>query len=124
MEKISTNKAPKAIGPYSQAIKQNNLVFTSGQIALNPETNEMVEADIEKQTKQVLENLKAVLEAANSSIEKALKVNVYLKDINDFQKMNEIYAEYFSHKPARATIQAAKLPKDALVEMDAIAGCD
>lgn len=124
MEKISTNKAPKAIGPYSQAIKQNNLVFTSGQIALSPETNEMVEADIEKQTRQVLENLKTVLEASNSSIEKALKVNVYLKDINDFQKMNEIYAEYFAHKPARATIQAAKLPKDALVEMDVIAECD
>ncbi len=121
MEKIATKNAPEAIGPYSQAVKHNGLVFTAGQIALNPKTNQMVEENIQDQAKQTMENLKAVLEAAGSSLDDAIKVNVYLKDMNDFQTMNEIYAQYFKNKPARATIQAAKLPKSALIEMDVIA---
>src|SRR3989338_2826638 len=121
MEKIATKDAPEAIGPYSKAIKHNGLVFTAGQIALNPKTNQMIEENIADQTKQVLENLKAVLEAAGSSLDHAIKVNVFLKDMNDFQTMNEIYAQYFKNKPARATIQAAKLPKNALIEMDVTA---
>lgn len=121
MEKITTKNAPEAIGPYSQAVKHNGLVFTAGQIALNPKTNQMTEENIADQAKQVLENLKAVLEAAGSSLDDAIKVNVYLKDISDFQTMNEIYAQYIKNKPARATIQAAKLPKNALIEMDVIA---
>ena len=121
MEKIAAKNAPEAIGPYSQAVKHNGLVFTAGQIALNPKTNQMTEENIADQAKQVLENLKAVLEAAGSSLDDAIKVNVYLKDISDFQTMNEIYAQYIKNKPARATIQAAKLPKNALIEMDVIA---
>ncbi len=114
-------KIPEAIGPYSQFVKHGNLVFTAAQIAINPETNQLVEG-IEEQTKQVLENLKNVLEAAGSSMDKAIKVNVFLKDMNDFQKMNEIYAAYFKNKPARSTIQAAKLPRDALILIDVVAG--
>ena len=121
MEKIAAKNAPEAIGPYSQAVKHNGLVFSAGQIALNPKTNQMTEENIADQAKQVLENLKAVLEAAGSSLDDAIKVNVYLKDMNDFQTMNEIYAQYIKNKPARATIQAAKLPKNALIEMDVIA---
>lgn len=121
MERIETNEAPKAIGPYSQAIKDNDLVFVSGQIALDPGTGEMKGTGIEAQTTQVLENLKAVLEAAGSSMEKALKVTVYLKDMGDFQRMNAVYAGYFTGKPARATVEVSKLPKSALIEMDVIA---
>lgn len=118
---IKTEKAPEAIGPYSQAKIIGNLIFTSGQIAVNPETNELVEDNIEVQTKQVLENLKAVLEAAGSSLNDAVKVTVFLTDMNDYAKMNEIYAKYFKNKPARSTIQVAKLPKNARIEMDVIA---
>ena len=121
MEKITAKDAPEAIGPYSQAIKHNGLVFTAGQIAISPKTGQMVEENIQDQAKQTMENLKAVLEAAGSSPDDAIKVNVFLKDMNDFQTMNEIYAQYFKNKPARATIQAAKLPKNALIEMDVIA---
>lgn len=121
MEKVATKNAPEAIGPYSQAIIHDGLVFTAGQIAINPKTNQMADENIADQTKQVLENLKAVLEAANSSLDNAIKVNVHLKDMNDFQTMNQIYSQYFRNKPARATIQAARLPKDALIEVDAIA---
>ncbi len=121
MEKIETEKAPKAIGPYSQAVKVNNLVFTAGQIALNPKTNQMVEGDIAAHAAQIFKNINSILEAAGTSLDNAIKVNVYLKDINDFQKMNEIYEKYITNKPARATIQAAALPKNALVEMDVIA---
>ena len=121
MEKIATKDAPEAIGPYSQAIKHNGLVFTAGQIAISPKTNQMVEENIQDQARQTMENLKSVLEAAGSSMDDAIKVNVFLKDMNDFQTMNEIYAQYFKNKPARATIQAAKLPKNALIEMDVIA---
>ena len=121
MEKIDTEKAPKAIGPYSQAVKVNNLVFTAGQIALNPKTNQMVEGDIVVHAAQIFKNIKSILEAAGTSLDNAIKVNVYLKDMNDFQKMNEIYEKYIKNKPARATIQAAALPKNALVEIDVIA---
>lgn len=124
MEKIETENAPKAVGPYSQAIKHNGLVYTAGQIAINPETGKLVEGDIEKQAVQVFENMKRILEAASSSMENAIKVTVYLKDLNDYAKMNEIYSEYFSNKPARSTIQAAKLPLDVLIEIDVIARCD
>ncbi len=124
MEKVSTENAPAAVGPYSQAVKYNGLVFTAGQIAIDPKTNELVKGDIEAQTTRVLENLKAVLLASGSSMEKALKVTVYLKDINDYKKMNEVYAKYFTNKPARSTVEVARLPKDVLVEIDAIAECD
>lgn len=118
---IKTKNAPEAIGPYSQAKKVGNFVFTSGQIAIDPKTNNLVEGDIEIQTKQVLENLKAVLEAAGSSLDNAVKVTVFLADMNDFAKMNVIYAEYFKNKPSRSTVQVARLPKDAKIEIDAVA---
>jgi len=121
MEKIETEKAPKAIGPYSQAVKVNNLVFTAGQIALNPKTNLMVEGDIAAHAAQIFKNINNILEAAGTSLDNAIKVNIYLKDINDFQKMNEIYEKYIKNRPARATIQAAALPKNALIEIDVIA---
>lgn len=121
METIETEKAPKAIGPYSQAVKVNNLVFTAGQIAINPKTNQMVEGDITAHTAQIFKNINNILEAAGTSLDNTIKVNVYLKDINDFQKMNEIYEKYIKNKPARATIQAAALPKNALIEIDVIA---
>ena len=123
MEKIATKNAPEAIGPYSQAIKHNNLVFVSGQIALDPKTGAMASSTIEGQATQVLENLKAILEASGSSLERTLKVTVYLSNMDDFAKVNEIYAKYFTQKPARATVEVSKLPKGALVEMDAIAVC-
>jgi 2-iminobutanoate/2-iminopropanoate deaminase len=119
---ISTGSAPKAIGPYSQAIRAAGLLFLSGQVALDPATGTMVEGDIAKQAERVLENLKAVLTAAGSSLERAVKTTVFLKDMNDFAAMNEVYARYFpSDPPARSTIEAARLPKDARVEMDLIA---
>ena len=121
MKKITTEKAPGAIGPYSQAVASGNFVFTSGQIAIDPSTNQMAEDDIEKQTLQVLENLKNILLAAGSSLEKAVKVTVYLADINDFAKMNAIYEKYFTQKPSRSTVQAAKLPKNARIEIDVVA---
>jgi 2-iminobutanoate/2-iminopropanoate deaminase len=120
MEKITTNKAPEAIGPYSQAIATENLVFCSGQIALNPQTNEIPDS-IEAQTHQVITNLKHVLEATNSSLDKAVKVTVYLKDMNDFAKVNEVYTEYFKNKPARATVEVSRLPKDVKIEIDVVA---
>ncbi|MFC1690743.1 RidA family protein [Nanoarchaeota archaeon] len=128
MERISTEKAPKAIGPYSQAVKislaeAKNLVFLSGQIPIDPENNQILEGDISVQAKRVMDNLKAVLDAAGSSLDKAVKVTVYLKDMNDFAKVNEIYAEYFTEKPARACIEVARLPKDVKIEMDVVALC-
>lgn len=121
MRKVETNKAPAAIGPYSQGIVIDNLFFSSGQIALTPE-GEMVENNLEKQTHQVFANLKAVLEAAGASLETVIKTTVYLKDMNDFPAMNDIYATYFSeHKPARSCVQAARLPKDSLIEIEVIA---
>ncbi|MDP2908478.1 MAG: RidA family protein [Nanoarchaeota archaeon] len=118
---VETEKAPKAIGPYSQAKVVGKFVFTSGQIPINPKTNELVTGDIEIQVKQVLENLKAVLEAAGSSLDDAVKVTVYLADMNDFMKLNEVYAQYFKNKPARSTVQVVRLPKDVRIEMDVIA---
>ncbi len=119
---VSTKKAPQAIGPYSQAVVVNNMVYTSGQIALNPDTGVMVEGGIEEQTRQVMENLKAVLAEAGASFTSAVKINIYLKDMNDFVKVNEIYGGFLNEPyPARATVEVSRLPKDALVEIDAIA---
>ena len=121
-ETISTDKAPGAIGPYSQAIKVNNLVFCSGQIPIDPATGEFVSQDVAGQTKQVLRNLSAVLEAAGSGLDKVVKTTVFLADMGDFAAMNDVYAEFFSeNKPARATVQAARLPRDARVEIECIA---
>lgn len=121
MKAIETEKAPKALGPYSQAVISNKFVFCSGQIPINPENNQIIEGNIEDQTKQVLENLRNLLQAAGSSMEKAVKVTVYLSDMNDFAKMNEVYSQYFTNKPARACVQVARLPKDVKVEIDVVA---
>jgi len=121
-EVISTDKAPKAIGPYSQAIVVKGLVYTSGQIPIVPETGEYLNDDIKVATRQVLKNLEAVLVAAGSSLAQVIKVTVFLADMNNFTAMNEVYAEFFTDAPpARSAIQAARLPKDAIVEMEAIA---
>jgi 2-iminobutanoate/2-iminopropanoate deaminase len=119
---VATEKAPKAIGPYSQAVVHNGLAFLSGQIPLDPVTGQLVEADITVQTTRVLENLKAVLDACGSSLEQVVKTTVYLTDIREFAEMNEVYGTYFSENPpARSTIQAARLPRNVRVEIDAIA---
>ena len=121
-EIISTDLGPKAIGPYSQAIKANGFIFTAGQIALDPATAQIVEGDVARQTVRVLDNLKAIVEAAGSSLEKVVKTTVYLKDMNDFAAMNEVYARYFpANPPARSTVEAARLPRDVLVEIEVIA---
>ena len=121
MEKIYTKNAPDAIGPYSQAVKSNGFVFTSGQIAINPATGNVEAATIEEQTKQVCENLKNVLEAAGSSLDKALKTVCFLADINDFAAFNAVYGEYFTGKPARSCVAVKTLPKNVLVEVEVIA---
>jgi len=121
MEKISTTKAPKAIGPYSQAINAGSFVFCSGQIAIDPKTNEFKPGTIIEETMRVIENLKAVLEQANSGLEQTIKVTVYLSNIDNFTEMNKVYEKYFLNKPARSTIEVSKLPKGAKVEIDAIA---
>ena len=119
---ITTAQAPKAIGPYSQAVLSNGLAYLSGQIPLDPATNQIVEGDIAVQTQRVLENLKAVLEACGSSLAQVLKTTVYLKDMGEFPRMNEVYARYFpENPPARATVEVARLPRDVGVEIDAIA---
>jgi 2-iminobutanoate/2-iminopropanoate deaminase len=119
---ISTENAPGAIGPYSQAVKAGNMVFCSGQIPIDPQTGEFVSNEIGEQTEQVLKNLSAVLEAAGSDLNNVVKTTVFLIDMNDFAAMNEVYAKYFSeNKPARATVQAARLPRDARVEIECIA---
>ena len=121
MKYVQTNKAPSAIGPYSQAVLANGVVYTSGQIALTPE-GVMLENDVVMQTKQVLANLKAVLEEAGSSMDKVLKTTIFIASMDDFAVINEIYEEAFgSHKPARATVAVKTLPKNALVEIDAVA---
>lgn len=121
---ISTDKAPAAIGPYSQGIKAGNLIFTSGQLPINPITGTMPEI-IEEQTKQSLDNVKAILEAEGLSLDKVVKTTVFLSDMNNFAKMNEIYKEYFKEAaPSRSAVQVARLPKDALVEIEAIAYCE
>ncbi|GLH63896.1 MULTISPECIES: RidA family protein [Bacillaceae] len=121
MKKVETNKAPQAIGPYSQGIIVNNMFYSSGQIPLTPE-GEMVQGDIKAQTHQVFQNLKAVLEAAGASLDTVVKTTVFLKNMDDFAAMNEVYSEYFTnHKPARSCVEVARLPKDALVEIEVVA---
>jgi 2-iminobutanoate/2-iminopropanoate deaminase len=122
METISTDKAPGAIGPYSQAIKAGGMVFCSGQIPISVTTGEFVSDDVAEQTEQVMKNLREVLEAAGTGLENVVKTTVFLADMGDFAAMNEVYGRYFdSNKPARATVQAARLPRDARVEIDCIA---
>lgn len=122
IEAVSTEHGPKAIGPYSQAIKANGFVFVSGQVAFDPATGAIVEGAIARQTERVIENLKAILEAAGSGLNKAVKTTVFLKDMNDFAAMNEVYARYFTTSPpARATVGVARLPRDVRVEIELIA---
>lgn len=121
MKIIETKNAPAAIGPYSQATIINNTLYISGQIPFDPNTKACVPGGIKEQTKQSLTNLKAIIEAAGASLEKVARVGIFLKDMNDFQIMNEVYATYFKdHKPARACVEVARLPKDVLVEIEAI----
>ena len=121
-EIVSTKDAPQAIGPYSQAIKANGLIFVSGQVAFDPVTSQIVEGDISVQTDRVLRNLSAILQAAGSGLEKAVRCGVFLKNMNDFAAMNQVYGKYFrSAPPARSTVEVARLPKDVLVEIDMIA---
>ena len=119
---IATDQAPKAIGPYSQAIRGGGLVFTSGQVALDPATQQVIAGDISAQTDRVLKNLSAVLQAAGTSLDKALRCTVFLKNMGDFAAMNEVYGRYFgAAPPARSTVEVARLPKDVLVEIDVVA---
>ena len=118
---VLTDKAPKPIGPYSQAIKCGGFMFASGQVALDPKTNEFFGGDIRQQTERVMENIKAVVEAAGSNLHHVVKTTVFLKSMNDFAAMNEVYAKYFTAAPpARSTVEVARLPKDALVEIDVV----
>jgi 2-iminobutanoate/2-iminopropanoate deaminase len=122
LEVISTEKAPKALGPYSQAIKANGFVFVSGQIPIQPSTGELVKGTITEQTSLVLTNLSEILKSAGTSLDKVVKTTVFLQDMKDFDEMNKTYAEYFtSTKPARATVQVARLPKDVSVEIECVA---
>lgn len=122
---VFTPSAPKAVGPYSQGVRCGNLLFTAGQAALDPITQQLISGGIAEQTRRTLENLKAVLEAGGTTLDRVVKANVYLKDMNDFAAMNAVYAEYLAPQgvvpPARTTIEAARLPKDALVEIELIA---
>ncbi len=119
---IATDLAPKAIGPYSQAVVLNGFAFLSGQIPLDPATGQLVDGDVAAQTERVLENLKAVLEAAGSSLDHVLKTTVFLSDMGDFPKLNEVYGRYFTaNQPARSTVQVARLPRDVKVEIEVIA---
>jgi 2-iminobutanoate/2-iminopropanoate deaminase len=121
-EPVSTDNAPKAIGPYNQAIKANGFVYTAGQIPLDPKTGNLVEGRIGAQTRQVMENLNAVLNAAGSSMDRVVKATVFLKNMADFAAMNEVYAEYLGiAKPARSTVAVAELPRGALIEIDFVA---
>ncbi|KQL44800.1 hypothetical protein AN963_25920 [Brevibacillus choshinensis] len=122
MKVISTDNAPKAIGPYSQAVRVDDFLFLSGQIPIIPETNEMVEDNIILQTQQVLKNMKAILEAENFSLEHIVKTTVFIKDLNHFSAMNEEYSRFMGdHRPARSTVEVNRLPKDALIEIEVIA---
>ncbi len=119
---VATANAPAAIGPYSQAIKANGFVYTAGQVAIDPATQNMLQGDVKQQTERVCQNLKAVLEAAGSSFDRVVKTTVFLKTMSDFPAMNEVYAKYFVQpSPARSTVAVAGLPKDALVEIDVVA---
>jgi len=122
MEIINTNKAPKAIGPYSQAIKSGNMLFVSGQIPLNPETMEIVEGGVKEQTKQCLQNVSEILKEAGLSFSNVVKCGVFIKDMNEFNEINEVYSTYFNdYKPARACVEVSRLPKDVKVEIEVIA---
>lgn len=124
MNYVATENAPQAIGPYAQAVKVNGLVYTSGQIPLTP-AGDIVEGSIEEQTHQVLNNLEEVLKAAGSSLSNVIKTTVFIKDMNEFAALNEVYAEHFgSHKPARSTVEVARLPKDVKVEIEVVAACN
>ena len=119
---ISTQKAPAALGPYSQAVLVNGMLFTSGVIPIDPETNTLVQGDVEAQARQAIGNLKNLIEASGSSMEKVVKTTVFIKDMNDFGKINDIYKEFFtSDFPARSCVEVARLPKDVLIEIEAIA---
>lgn len=119
---ISTEKAPSAIGPYSQAVKTGGFVFVSGQIPLDPVTGEILSTDVQEQTGQVIRNLEAVLTAAGSSLAQVVKTTVFIKDMNEFSKINQVYSQYFKENPpARSTVEVARLPKDVRVEIEAIA---
>jgi 2-iminobutanoate/2-iminopropanoate deaminase len=121
-ERVQTEKAPKAIGPYSQAIKANGMLFASGQVPLDPATGELIQGTIAEQTERVFENLKAVLEEAGSSLDKVVKTTVFLADLSDFAEMNGAYAKFFAETPpARSTVEVSRLPKDARIEIDLIA---
>jgi 2-iminobutanoate/2-iminopropanoate deaminase len=122
MESVQTDRAPQAIGPYSQAIKANGFIFASGQIPLDPATGQLIEGDARAQTARVLNNVQAVLEAAGSSLNQVVKTTVFLADMNDFAAMNEVYASFFgTTRPARSTVQAARLPRDVSVEIEVVA---
>ncbi len=124
LETVQTDKAPKAIGPYSQAIKANGFVFVSGQIPIDPSTSQLAQGTVAELTRQVMRNLTQILETAGSSLDNVVKTTIYLKDMSDFEEVNNTYAEFFpNHKPARATVEVARLPKDVKVEIDAIAVC-
>lgn len=119
---VATKDAPQAIGPYSQAIKASGFVFTSGQIAIDPSTGNVIDGDVAAQTERVMKNLAAVLMAAGSSLQRVVKTTVFLKSMGDFGTMNEVYGHHFgSHRPARSTVEVARLPKDVLVEIDVVA---
>ena len=121
IKKIYTDKAPEAVGPYSQAVVYNGLVYTSGQIAINPETNTVEADDIKGQTEQIMKNLGEVLKSANSSFENAIKTVCFIADMNDFSAFNEVYAKYFTSKPARSCVAVKTLPKNVLAEVEVIA---
>ncbi len=122
MNIIRSKNAPQPIGPYSQAVEVNGFVFTSGQIAMDPTDNTLISGGVAEQTRQVLENLKAVLSAAGSSLDKVVKTTIYIKNMDDFAEINDVYGQYFKgSRPARSTVEAARLPKDVLVEIDCIA---
>jgi len=124
-EVITTDKAPKALGPYSAGIRVGNMVFTAGQVGIDPEIGDIVDGGIEAETRQVLTNIQAVLKAAGSSLERVVKTTVFLRDMNDFSKMNAVYAEFFTNKPpARSTVQVGALPKGVAVEIEAVAFTD
>jgi 2-iminobutanoate/2-iminopropanoate deaminase len=121
-EVVHTDRGPKPIGPYSQAVKASGFIYLSGQVALDPKTGDLIGGDIRQQTERTLENIKGVLEAAGTNLHHVVKTTVFLKDLNDFAAMNEVYARYFSAAPpARSTVQVARLPKDALLEIEVIA---
>ena len=122
LERIHTPRAPEAIGPYSQAMRLGHLLFTAGQIALDPESMTVVEGDVAAQTERVMRNLQAILEEAGMGLDRVLKTTVYLADMNDFAAMNEVYGRHFGdHRPARSTVEVSRLPKDVRVEIDAVA---